>query len=186
MGSFDPLHKGHESIIQRALDQKLCDYILVFPEPWHDPRKPLRTTWHIRNEMVKETYKNNPHVLTSDTSDFGSIIAHLQTIQNITVISIIGSDLAMDYIECPEKIIAKPHGWLLNIRQHDLQNGFKIPISIDEILVSVLEGEDLIVTSSTAIRTAIGDCVSLALLPINEQVRSIILKYDLYTKNVLS
>jgi len=31
IGSFDPLHKGHEQIVSNALTQKLVDYVLIYP-----------------------------------------------------------------------------------------------------------------------------------------------------------
>jgi hypothetical protein len=31
IGSFDPLHLGHEGVIEEILNQNLCDYILLYP-----------------------------------------------------------------------------------------------------------------------------------------------------------
>lgn len=31
VGSFDPLHKAHEAIVETALNKTLCDYIILHP-----------------------------------------------------------------------------------------------------------------------------------------------------------
>lgn len=31
VGSFDPIHKGHEALAQKVIDQGFCDYVLMYP-----------------------------------------------------------------------------------------------------------------------------------------------------------
>lgn len=60
-GSFDPITKGHMSIIKQATAPKLFDKVVV--AVLHNPnKKTCFFTIEERLEMIKELYKDNPKV----------------------------------------------------------------------------------------------------------------------------
>lgn len=60
-GSFDPITKGHMSIIKQATAPKLFDKVVV--AILHNPnKKACFFTIEEKLEMIKELYKNNPKV----------------------------------------------------------------------------------------------------------------------------
>ncbi len=113
IGSFDPLHLGHESVVKLVIDSKLCDYVIICPA-WGGDTYKNRTDVNIRLEMLFAAFKHNPHVivtklspvelqnaLTTDNPDV--TILGKPTVMNrfagANYIGIIGSDVALDSLK---------------------------------------------------------------------------------------
>ncbi|KKP24446.1 MAG: putative nicotinate-nucleotide adenylyltransferase [candidate division TM6 bacterium GW2011_GWF2_28_16] len=92
LGSFDPIHKGHENVIQNILDQKLCDYVLVYPA-WGGDNFKNRTDVKIRLKMLFAIFENHKHVIVTKLKPLKlqENLINLKT----EYIGIIGSDLAL-------------------------------------------------------------------------------------------
>ncbi len=66
-GTFDPLHKGHENVIDRSLG-KFCDYILIYPSWGKDPYKLNKSSLSQRQKTLNRTYAGHPEVLLTKMS----------------------------------------------------------------------------------------------------------------------
>jgi nicotinic acid mononucleotide adenylyltransferase len=68
IGSFDPLHKGHESVVALTLLSGLCDYVLICPYYEGDSFDKRRTKVSIRQEMIFKTFEWHPNVIVTKLS----------------------------------------------------------------------------------------------------------------------
>jgi cytidyltransferase-like protein len=64
IGSFDPLHFGHQDTIQVSLDKGLVDYVIVYPN-WGGDNYKQRLPIEQRLKMVFAAYKDDPRVIVS-------------------------------------------------------------------------------------------------------------------------
>jgi cytidyltransferase-like protein len=92
LGSFDPIHNGHENVIQNILDKKLCDLVIIYPA-WGGDKYKNRTDINIRLEMLFSIFKNNKKVIVTKLNP-QELQKNLINI-NAKYIGIIGSDLAL-------------------------------------------------------------------------------------------
>jgi len=91
IGSFDPLHKGHEIIIEKAL-QTYCDYIVVLADNFYNSKKPHRKIYQIRQKMLQALYDEHPKILLTYKNQ-NELLGYLQAAQ-VTIVGILGSDSA--------------------------------------------------------------------------------------------
>lgn len=90
IGSFDPIHLGHQHVVEEAL--KYVDYLLIYPAPGGDSFK-NRTALDIRQRMIEAIYQQHPRVLFTRWSP-----KELQENLKMDVIGVIGSDVVLDQI----------------------------------------------------------------------------------------
>lgn len=67
LGSFDPLHQGHENVIEACLKNKDCDYVLVYAV-WGGDSKKNRANIKIRQQMLDARFKDHPRVIVTHLS----------------------------------------------------------------------------------------------------------------------
>ena len=65
IGSFDPIHLGHQYVIEEALKSEHVDYVLIYPVPGGDQFK-NRTDLALRLKMIASVYQEHPRVLLRD------------------------------------------------------------------------------------------------------------------------
>lgn len=64
IGSFDPLHKGHEAIAQTLINQEMLDYILIYPA-WGGDTYKNRSSLSNRLDMIFATFKDSPRIIVT-------------------------------------------------------------------------------------------------------------------------
>lgn len=87
-GSFDPFHKAHAAIIEKALT--LFPFVVVHANQWYQHTKRHRTHYAIRHEMLKAMYQNHPRVLLS-IERIVDVTDYLKN-KKATISNILGSD----------------------------------------------------------------------------------------------
>lgn len=91
IGSFDPIHLGHQFVIDEAL--KHVDTVLIYPAPGGDSYK-RRIDPAIRLKMIQSIYQNHPRVLFTHWSpkELQDRFSKL----NLDIVGIIGSDVVTE------------------------------------------------------------------------------------------
>lgn len=156
-GSFDPLHIGHEAIVNDVLKQGLCDFILIYPA-WGGDIYKKRTNVFIRLEMLFETFKNHPKVIVTQLNpgalqqilmeDQNNIFtAGKQTVKSriagVEYIGIIGSDAALDIVGDQEKLLVFMRGIKLSEKHKENTIGGILALPIDRFIVNIRPGDSL-------------------------------------------
>lgn len=65
IGSFDPLHLGHEDTARLVVEKGFCDYTLVYPAIGSGAPRKHRVATEYRFEMLYQAFKNDPKVITT-------------------------------------------------------------------------------------------------------------------------
>lgn len=103
IGSFDPIHLGHQDVIDQSLKLGLVDYILIYPAPGGDIYK-NRITLSYRQSMISSTYYDNPKVLCTTYSPKQLQDVFSKIAQDVEIIGIIGSDVVTEQFFGSDKI----------------------------------------------------------------------------------
>lgn len=108
VGSFDPIHLGHQHTIEQAIKQGYVDYVLVYPAPGGDTFK-NRSRLTVRQKMIASIYEEHPKVLLTywtpkELQDKFSPLS-----ENIEIIGIIGSDVVTDTLMGPDDAISEKY-----------------------------------------------------------------------------
>lgn len=206
IGSFDPLHLGHESVVNQILEQNLCDYVLIYPA-WGGDEYKNRTDVKIRLDMIFAAFKEHPKVIVTKftpgelqgalTKSDESLVAGKPSVKTTLFgteyIGIIGSDTALETskdlkklsvfmrgIEMPEKYkVAIPvKGFIVSLRAGDSIDSLKGIFSDRPIIKTI--STDYIDLSSTKVRQIIKNGGVLDEVFVSQGVNEIIKKYDLY------
>lgn len=64
LGSFDPLHKGHEAVAKLPIKQGLCNYVLIYPS-WGGDSWKERADVNARLEMLFAVFKDHPKIIVT-------------------------------------------------------------------------------------------------------------------------
>ncbi|NGX48590.1 MAG: nicotinate-nucleotide adenylyltransferase [Candidatus Anoxychlamydiales bacterium] len=148
IGSFDPIHLGHQHVIETALHEKYVDYILIYPAPDGDSFK-NRNELSIRQKMIASIYKDNPKVLITywlpkELQDKFSLI-----VDDVKVIGIIGSDVILERLVGPDKVLSEKYqkvfmrGMPLPEKHYKDTVGGLMALKADAFIVALLGDIDL-------------------------------------------
>lgn len=102
IGSFDPIHVGHEHVISEALAQGHVDYVLIYPAPGGDQFK-NRSSLASRQKLIASIYQEHPKVLMSYWTPKELQDTFAARAVNVEVIGIIGSDVVTETFMGPDK-----------------------------------------------------------------------------------
>jgi cytidyltransferase-like protein len=103
IGSFDPIHLGHQEVVEKSL--QYVDFVLIYPAPGGDTFK-NRTPWPLRLKMIASVYQANPKVLFTYWTP-----KELQDKfpREIEVIGIIGSDVVNENLMGPDAVLSEKY-----------------------------------------------------------------------------
>lgn len=102
IGSFDPIHLGHQHVVEKALEH--VDYVLIYPVPGGDDFK-NRSDWAVRKKMVASIYERHPRVLYTAWTP-----KELQdNLSGLEVLGIIGSDVVTESLLGPDVALSEKY-----------------------------------------------------------------------------
>ncbi|MDN3507105.1 MAG: adenylyltransferase/cytidyltransferase family protein [Simkaniaceae bacterium] len=104
-GSFDPIHLGHQHVIDAALRNGYVDYVLVYPVPGGDNFK-NRSELALRQKMLASIYQDNPKVFVTYWTPKELQNRFSQVTDNVEIIGIIGSDVVTEKLMGPDAILS--------------------------------------------------------------------------------
>lgn len=153
-GSFDPLHKGHEKIVEMVLKQHLCDYIIVYPA-WGNDHFKKRLDLSLRLQMLFSVYIDHPNVVVTRLSPKELQMALMKEAPikgkveskfgNVTYVGIIGSDVALEMVQ-PENSYRL--SYFLNgdaipetLKEHTVGGFFVVPAQ--SFIIALRKGDQL-------------------------------------------
>ncbi|CDR34848.1 DUF6624 domain-containing protein [Criblamydia sequanensis] len=147
IGSFDPIHLGHQNVIDQALKSGSVDYVLIYPVPGGDAFK-NRSDFAERLKMIASVYQQHPKVLITSWSpkelqdNFSSTI-------DLEIIGIIGSDVITDTLMGPDKELSEKYrsvfmrGIPLKEKHYQHTIGALMALKADSFLVALRGDVDL-------------------------------------------
>lgn len=158
IGSFDPIHLGHEALARETITRNICDYVLIYPA-WGGDNYKNRVDIQIRLEMVFALFADDLHIIVTKlnaeelqqalTKESDLLIADKPTVKSkfsgTEYIGIIGSDHALDTadakklsvfmqgIKIPEKYKAHSAGAVIALPASYFVVGLRAEDSLDEL-----------------------------------------------------
>lgn len=164
IGTFDPLHRAHEEMIDHLLEHNLVDVVIIGAND-NLTHKPNASSWVVRNRFLTTTYARHPKVIVANDSSKGfpipanNVKALRQQIHGAEVHAIMGNDVATipDLESEISKNIMENGGqvdlWLVNNSRPELNRSDAIPQKIAGIDVLVFQTQSGL--SSSGIRRSI-------------------------------
>jgi nicotinic acid mononucleotide adenylyltransferase len=154
-GSFDPLHRGHEDIVENVLEHNLCDYVLIYPAWGGDSYKEKRSPITPRVDMLFAVYEKHPRVIVSklapgdlqnalmkDSTICGKVESKLPM---TTYVGIIGSDVALEIVE-PENTKKLSHflkGERIPKKYREHTIGGVMGIPVESFIIALRDGDSI-------------------------------------------
>lgn len=157
VGSFDPLHLGHEDVANLPIQMEVCDYVLIYPA-WGGDNYKKRVDIKLRHEMVFSAFANHPQVIvtklspqdmqrqfttiSSRTSPEGKALVDV-SIPGLEFIGIIGSDTALAYHEKPETVRALMTGLQITDKHYNHTVGGLMALPAKSFIVAMRTSDDI-------------------------------------------
>lgn len=142
VGSFDPLHKAHEAIVDTVLNKNLCDYIILHPV-WGGDIYKVRSDIAIRLKMLFAVYKDHPKVIVSTFAPKMLQDALLPTFATNTFIGILGSDTALYLAPNPETSVVYMTGLKIAEEYYEHTWGSCMAVPVSSFIVAERAGDDI-------------------------------------------
>jgi cytidyltransferase-like protein len=108
IGSFDPIHLGHQHVIEEALKSEYVDYVLIYPAPGGNQFK-NRTDLALRQKMIASIYQEHPKVLLTYWTPKELQDKFTPFANDIDVVGIIGSDVVTETLMGPDKELSEKY-----------------------------------------------------------------------------
>lgn len=154
IGSFDPIHKGHEQVIASALKHKV-DYIIIYPA-WGGDKYKNRTDIKTRLNMLRALYKKDPRVITTKlppvelqkrlTKKSCKKVSGRPAVQpffDAEYVGILGSDAALSMAEDSKKRSVFMRGIQISEKHAHSTIGGIMALPVHEFIVFIREGDNI-------------------------------------------
>lgn len=156
LGSFDPLHLGHQEVVKKALESNLCDYVLIYPA-WGGDQYKNRTNLSVRLEMLFATFADNPSVIVTKLNP-GELQEALMEDTNVLIegkptvkskikgakyIGLLGSDAALDTDKDGKKRSVFMRGIKVPDKYKEHTAGGVVAIPVEGFIVNVRASESI-------------------------------------------
>lgn len=156
IGSFDPLHLGHEDVVKQILEQNLCDYVLIYPA-WGGDEYKNRTDVQVRLEMLFAAFANHPKVIVTKLTPTElqgalmkrdeSLVAGKPSVKTKLIgteyIGVIGSDTALETSKDLKKLSVFMRGIQIPEKYKEHTIGGIIAIPVQSFIVSIRAGDSI-------------------------------------------
>ena len=152
IGSFDPLHKGHESVAEAVIEASLCDFVLMYPS-WGGDSCKTRADINLRLDMLFARFEDHPKIIVTRyppiklqealTTKCGSNKPVVPVAEEMKFVGIIGSDIALQL--APEKKSSQKFmagGVISKSYQYHTWGGCTA-LPVDSFIVFLRKGDDL-------------------------------------------
>jgi cytidyltransferase-like protein len=108
IGSFDPIHIGHQHVIDTALKEGHVDFILIYPAPGGDVFK-NRSELFPRQRMIASVYQDNSKVILTYWTPKKLQEKFMQLEDEVEIVGIIGSDVITEKFFGPDKVLSEKY-----------------------------------------------------------------------------
>lgn len=156
VGSFDPIHKGHKSVVTSLLQKKLVDYVIIYPV-WGGDKYKNRIDVNIRLKMLFSLYKDHPKVLVTKLPPLklqellmvdskykiGDWVTVKTAINGTEYVGIIGSDVATSTVKNKKKLSVFMRGIKVTEKHKEDTVGCIIAIPVEKFIVFLRNGENI-------------------------------------------
>lgn len=148
IGSFDPIHVGHEHVINQALASGYVDYVLIYPAPGGDQFK-NRSSLSLRQKLIASVYQEHPKVLMSYWTPKELQDTFVARAVNIEIFGMIGSDVVTETFMGPDKERSDKYyrvfmrGIPLSEKHYNDTVGALMALKADSFLVALRADADL-------------------------------------------
>ncbi|RUP39554.1 MAG: hypothetical protein EKK63_09610 [Acinetobacter sp.] len=200
IGSFDPLHLGHEDVVNQILEQNLCDYVLIYPA-WGGDEYKNRTDVQVRLEMLFAAFANHPKVIVTKLTPTElqgalmkrdeSLVAGKPSVKTKLIgteyIGVIGSDTALETSKDLKKLSVFMRGMQIPEKYKEHTIGGIIAIPVQSFIVSIRAGDSIdslkgVFSDRPVIKTISTDYIDLS----STKVRKIIKNGSALDKSFVS
>ena len=151
IGSFDPIHKGHEEVAKNVLSENLCDYVIVYPS-WGGDSYKQRASIEIRLDMLFALFKDHPQIivtryppkeLQNTLTQKTSAKTVMPKFKGLEFIGVVGSDTALKLTPDKSSSIAFMSGTVISSEHENHTWGGCIALPVSSFIVSMRAGDDL-------------------------------------------
>lgn len=159
IGSFDPLHKGHEAIARQVIDEGYCDYVIIVPAWGTTDQNKSRSNTELRLDMLFASFADDPHIivtrknplqlqqaLTEDAPE--RTVLGKSTVKTIIpdarFVGVVGSDVVIETAKSERKCAVFMEGIKIGNSHKDTSVGTALALPVEEFIVSVRDEDDLL------------------------------------------
>jgi nicotinic acid mononucleotide adenylyltransferase len=108
IGSFDPIHLGHQSFCESLINEGYVDYILIYAVPDGDDFK-NRSDLKLRQQMLLSLFENHSRILVTCWNPVELQNHFKKTLEKLQIIGMIGSDIIIERFLSPNAALSKEY-----------------------------------------------------------------------------